>query len=187
MRGGVWIANVTISSDNLWTKWLCTRPLDVILVWFHLILTNMALKIITASDCNATFTISRGELIPICPGYIPFTSCAIILSYSGKYSVGNHNVRCLHSYRYDIQWKPVDPNVYVHFLWRYISLILSNSWKYGPGNHKGRWVQCQRYDIQGRIDTHMSLHTSHSNLVLKYWPYSGKYRAANHKGRGLVS
>ena len=31
-----------------------------------LILTNMALEIITAGDCNANVKISRGELIPTC-------------------------------------------------------------------------------------------------------------------------
>ena len=49
-------------------------------------------------------------------------------------------------------------------LGRYISLRLSDPDKYGPWNHNGRWLKCYRYDIKGRIDTHMSLHTSHSHL-----------------------
>ena len=39
--------NVTISSDNFWPKYLCTRPFNVINVYICLILANIALEIIT--------------------------------------------------------------------------------------------------------------------------------------------
>ena len=57
-------------------------PFDDIQVKSYLNPANMALEIITAGDCNANVTISRGELIPTChcinPIHILFCNIGLV-------------------------------------------------------------------------------------------------------------